>query len=327
VSDTGPIAQLTPDSLDEYFSSGVPTTHPLSDRPRCELYIDPTLNKYELMTPAVGPEPDLTGMQRVSVDTVDTDDGPMFVLSLDARDIRHEGYGLIVAIVQAMRSGVGFGIATDAALVHLRTILQSKRGLSTEQQIGLIGELLVVRRLLHARGEEETLDWWLGPDAEQHDLALPGVDVEVKTTTAEKREHVIHGVGQLEPNPGRALWLLSIQVTRAGGARGVSLVGLVSDVMAALTTRRDRFVEHLAGIGWRAEDSDLYRDRYLLRSMPQAYLVDDGFPALTQVRLSTVVPHPELVGAVNYRVDVSGLDPSDPGAPLRTFLDDPGVTL
>ena len=325
MSNDAPIAQLTTDSLEQYFASGVATTHVLSDSPRCELEIDPGLSRYELRTPADGPTPDVTGMQRVSVETVDEAEGPWFVLRIDARDIRFEAYGLIVSIVQAVRGGAGFAAATAAALVHLRAILASRSRLSTEQQVGLLGELLVVRRLLSVRDEEETIDWWLGPDAEQHDLALPDMDVEVKTTTSEARVHVIHGVGQLEPNPGRALWLLSIQVTRAGGARGVSLAGLVAEVSATLTNRRPRFVEHLAGLGWREDDADLYRDRYLLRSTPQAYLVDDDFPALTGARLADVVPHPELVSAVSYRVDVTSRTPADPGHPLRAFLDDPGV--
>lgn len=325
MSDPDPITQLTPDSLDHYFRSGVRTTHLISDTPRCELEIDPGLDTYELRTPVSGPAPDLAGMQRVTVETIDEAEGPWFVLRIDARDIRHEAYGLIVAIVQSLRSGTGFATATTAALVNLRAILAKRARLTPEQQVGLLGELLVVRRLVAVRGEEETIDWWLGPDAEQHDLALPTADVEVKTTTSERREHVIHGVGQLEPNPGRPLWLLSIQLTRAGGAHGISLAELVSDVSSLLTTRRPRFVEHLAGLSWRQDDVELYRDRYLLRSDPQAYLVDDDFPALTGARLNAVVPHPERVSAVSYRVDVTGRDPSDPGEPLRAFLDEPGV--
>lgn len=325
MSDTDPIAQLTPDSLDQYFRSGVPTTHVLSDSPRCELGIDPGMDRFELRTPANGPEPDLAGMRRVSVETIDEPEGPWFVLRVDARDIRVEAYGLIVAIVQALRGGAPFATATVASLVHLKAILAARHGLSTEQQVGLLGELLVVRRLLSVRGEEETIDWWLGADAEQHDLAFPTIDVEVKTTTSEKREHVIHGAGQLEPNPGRPLWLLSIQITRAGGARGVSLAGLIKEISGALSTRRPRFVEHLTGLGWRDEDADMYRDRYLLRSNPQAYLVDDRFPAITGARLEAVVPSPELVSAVSYRVDVTSRAPSDPGEPLSAFLSDPGV--
>ncbi len=317
------VAPLTPESLDQYFAAGISTTHLLSREPRCELLIDPAGEVYELLTPAIGAEPELVGMQRVTVDTLAQDDGPWFRLRIEAHDLRHEAYGLVVAVVQAMRGGASFAAATGAALTNLRSILAARRRLNPEQQLGLLGELFVVRRLLAAHPEEEVIDWWLGPLAEQHDLALPDHDVEVKTTTAERRTHVIHGTGQLRPNPGRPLWLLSIQVTRAGGAEGLSLSGLVDDVRHTLSTRRERFVQHLAGLGWRDQDGDLYRERYLLRSTPAAYHVDEDFPALTPERLAAAVPHPDLVSAVTYRVDVTSRTPELPGGPLDLFLSDP----
>lgn len=314
------IARLTPESLDEYFKAGVPTTHVLAVGPRCELLINPGAEVYELLTPVVGPEPEILGLQRVTVDTVALEDGPWYRLRIDAHDLRHEAYGLIVAIVQAMRGGASFAAATGAALSNLRAILSARRRLTPDQQIGLLGELLVVQRLLPAHGENDVVDWWLGPLAEQHDFAFPEYDVEVKTTTAERRVHVIHGTGQLQPNPGRPLWLLSIQITRAGGARGLSLTGLVDDVRGRLSARRERFLEHLVGLGWRDDDADLYQEQYLLRSAPLAYPVDEDFPALTEDRVAAVVPHPDLVSAISYRVDVTSRVPGAPGDPLDAFL-------
>jgi hypothetical protein len=111
-----------------------------------------------------------------------------------------------------------------------------------------------------------------------------------------------------------------VDLTRAGGADGISLAGLVGDVKTRLSARRERFLEHLVGLGWRDDDEDLYHDRYLLRSRPLAYLVDQDFPALTQIRLASAVPHPDLVSAVSYRVDVSDRMPGEPGGPLDAFL-------
>lgn len=317
------LARLSPESLDEYFAAQVATTHLLSHEPRCELLIDPGAEVYELLTPVAGAEPEVVGLQRVAVDTIAQEDGHWFRLRIEAHGLRHEAYGLMVAVVQAMRGGASFAAATGAALTNLRSILAGRRKLSPDQQLGLIGELLVVRRLIAARSEAEAIDWWLGPLAEQHDLALPHYDVEIKTTTAERRSHVIHGTGQLQPNPGRALWLLSIQVTRAGGADGWSLTGLVDEVRTMLSAHRERFIEHLAGTGWRDSDAELYRDRYLLRSSPTAYLVDENFPALTPERLAAAVPNSDLVSAVSYRIDVTSRTPGITGGPLDEFLTDP----
>lgn len=317
--DTG-VARLTPGSLDEYFAAGVSTTHVLAQDPRCELIVDPGAQRYELLTPAVGAEPEIVGMKRVSVDSVAMEDGTWFRLRIDCRDVRHEAYGVVVAIVQAMRVGSSFAAATGAALSNLRAILAPRRRLTPDQEIGLLGELLVVRRMLEANDEGATIDSWLGPLAEQHDLAFTDHDVEVKTTTSERRVHVIHGTGQLQPNPGRALWLLSIQVTRAGGADGVSLAALVSEVRGRLSAHRERFLEYLVELGWRNDDADLYQQRFLLRSKPLAYPVDEDFPAITDERVAEVVPHPQLVSEVSYRVDVTSREPGSPGGPLDDFL-------
>jgi hypothetical protein len=326
--DERPVEQLTPESLDTYFRSNVATVHLLSRHPRTELRIDPGAETYELATPAVGAEPELTGLQLVTVDTVDGEDGRWFRLRIAARDLRYEAYGFIVSIVQGMRGGASFAAATAAALTNLRSIIAARQRLSTEQQLGLIGELLVVQRLLGHEAETDVIDWWLGPLAEQHDFAFPTVDVEVKTTTSERRSHLISGTGQLRPNPGRPLWLVSIQLTRAGGAdRGVSLGGLVGQVRTHLAARRARFLEYLVGVGWRDADEDLYRDRYLLRSRPAAYPVDDSFPAITPERLAAAVPNSDLVSGVSYRVDVSNRIPADPGAPIGVFLREHGGDL
>ena len=318
-----PVGHLTPESLEEYFRAGVPTSHLLSREPRCELCIDPVRETFELFTPAVGSLPDVTGLQHVSVDTVAGEDGERFRLQVDARNLRHEAYGLVVSVVEEMRAGSGFAASTGAALTAFRSIIAARSRLSTDQQLGLMGELFVLRRLVDTAGEEQAIDWWLGPLAEQHDYAFPEFDAEIKTTTSDRRTHVISGTAQLQPSPGRALWLVSVQLTRAGGAKGFSLSGLVAQLRSRLTGRRERFLEHLIRVGWRDQDQDLYHAKYILRSGPAAFLIDEDFPALTPRRLASAVPHAELVSALSYRVDVSGRTPGTPGTPLDLFLTDP----
>lgn len=319
-----PLKQLTPSAVDRYFEAGVPTSHTLSRDPRCELYIDPRAGTFELCALVDGAAPDLRGMQRVSVDTFADGGDEWFRLRIEAHDIRYEAYGLLVSVVESMRGGARFAAATAGALANLRAILSSRRRISPEQQLGLIGELLVVRDLLGAHPEIDVVDWWIGPQAEQHDFALPELDLEVKTTSSERRAHVIHGTGQLRPNPGRELWLVSVQLTRAGGADGVSVAQLVTDIRERLTVRRERFLEHLVGLGWRDADVDLYRDQFLLRSAPQAYRVDDDFPAITDERLATSVPHIDLVTDVTYRIDVSDRAHGTTGSPIDHFLQTEG---
>jgi hypothetical protein len=319
-----PITQLSPDSLDVYMRSGVVTPHILATDPFCQLVIDPRHRTLSLLTPAVGELPDVAGLRRVSAETLDLEAGPHFRLTIDAHDMHHEAYGMLLSIAQAMRHGASFQAASLAALGNLRALLAARARLSEQQQLGLVGELLVIDALLEDAYQADVLEWWLGPLAEQHDLALPGYDAEIKTTLSERRIHVISGIGQLEPNPGRALWLVSIQLTRAGGADGFSLPGLVERVRGRIGGGVDRLHDRLTAVGWFDDDVDLYPTRYLHRHAPAAYPVDTDFPAITPDRLHAVVPHPELVSAVSYRVDVTSRTPGDPGGPLHPFLDPKG---
>ena len=182
-----------------------------------------------------------------------------------------------------------------------------------------MGELMVVESLLDRAGADDVLNWWVGPQSEQHDFALPAVDLEVKTTLSERRRHVISGTEQLRPNPARPLWLVSIQLTRTGSGAGRSLAGIVTDLKERLHGD-SRFHAALGGLGWADEDAELYDQRYLPRDAPLAYVVDETFPAVTEERLRAVVPHADLISDLTYRVDLTDRTPGDPGLPLTPFL-------
>lgn len=310
---------LSPESLDGYFSAGVATQHLLCETPQCLLRIDPAAERLTFRTPNDGTAPTVKGLERVTVDLTEIDGTMWSVVEVDARDMHQPAYALAVSIAEEMRKGSSFATATNAAMSDLRALLAQRRRLSAEQQLGLMGELLVVEALLEGASAGDVLEWWVGPLAEQHDFALPGMDLEVKTTLSERRRHMISGTEQLRPNPARPLWLVSIPLTRAGSGSGRSL----ADVVAELREQFDedpRFHDALVGTGWDDEDAELYDQRYLPRDSPLAYAVDDDFPAVTAERLRVAVPHADLVSDLTYRIDLTDRTPADPGEPLSPFL-------
>lgn len=318
---TDELAHLTPETLAEYFRAGAVTVHPMGTEPPCRLRIDPAGETLDLFVPARGPQPDVTAMARMDIDTVDLDGTECFQLRVDAQGMHHEAYSVLASIVDDMREGRSFLTATSNALHAYRELLNRRRGLTPERQQGLIGELLVLREVRAVAGPDVALRSWLGPDAEQHDFGFPTFDAEVKTTTSEGRSHVIGSVTQLQPSVGRPLWLVSVQLTRAGASGGgIALADLVGELRTAFGAGNDRLLDHLRSLGWRDIDADLYRTRYILRSTPAAHVVDDDFPALTRARLDAIVPRPELVGDVSYRVDVTTLEAGVPPEPLATFV-------
>lgn len=317
---------LTPETLAKYFKASVVTVQRLCTDPLCRLRIDPIAQQLALLVPAHGAYPDVRALARLSVDTVDVDGTDWFQLSVDAQGMHYEAYSVLASIVDDMRDGRSFVVAVSDALRAFRQLLDSRHGLIPERQQGLLGEMLVLRHVRDVAGPEVAVDSWLGPSAEEHDFGFDGFDAEVKTTTSETRSHVISSVTQLEASVARPLWLVSIQLTRAGTAgSGWSLAELVADLRTSLGAGNERFLDHLRLLGWRDTDHDLYLTRYKLRSAFRAYLVDGDFPAVTRARLKAVVPRPELVGDVSYRVDVSTLQAGHPPAPLGGFVqEDPG---
>lgn len=319
-----PVSELNPDTLEKYFRSGAVTAHLISESPEAIVRIDGTGQKISLLTPHTGMVQNTAELKRVSTGLETLNGREWARITVDARNMYTEAYGLMLSIVQAMRGGATFAAATTAAMTNMKALLAAKPQISEQKQIGLVGELLLFRALLNTFDEDSVIDWWLGPLAEERDFAFPAFDVEVKTTTGESRTHVINGAGQLEPSPGRPLWLVSIQITRAGGdPNGFTLPGLIHELRERLATTRERFVAYLAFENWEDDDAAMYPKSYILRTTPAAYLVDDDFPAVTPSRLHSVVPHSDLVSAVTYRVDVSSRTPSDPGEPLTGFISPP----
>ncbi|MDJ1113393.1 PD-(D/E)XK motif protein [Microbacterium dauci] len=315
---------LDPRSVEEYFRLGAKTAFPLHASPSVIMEIDPGREEVELRTPAVGSEPEVTALQRLSFSRIRRDGDEWFRLVVDARDMHYEAYVLLESIVDQLKSGASFRHAVSEAVASLKDLLAGRTRLTEEKVLGLVGELLVLAHSIEALGEEAAITAWLGPLSEEHDFAFHAFDAEVKTTKSEGRVHVIGSETQLEPEPGRPLHLVSIQLTRAGLAeQGFTLPSLIDNTRARLDQTRRTFDAALEGLGWRNRDRDLYPTRYQLRSMPRAYLVDDQFPAITSGRLDQVVPQRAHVASVTYRVNVTDLAHSAIAAPLHDFCEDP----
>lgn len=315
---------LDPEAVEAYFRLGVRTAFTLLEQPYTRLVIDPARRELQLVTPATGSAPEATAYERLSINTVRAESGDMFELTVDASEMHYEAYVLIESVADRLRSGASFRHAFSESVDSLRDLLSSRNRLTEEKVAGLIGELLVLDHLIDAEGEDSAIAAWLGPLAEEHDFGLPEFDIEVKTTRSESRIHMIGSETQLAPVPGRALYLLSIQITRAGSAEdALTLSGLVSAVRSRLARTQRTFDGALEGLGWRASDRDLYPTRFQLRSRPRAYVVDNNFPAITSQALDTVVPNRAHVLSVAYRIDVTHLPNAAVPQPMRTFCEEP----
>ena len=281
---------LTPETLAAYFDAGHPAEQRLAEEPLCVLGIDPPRGELTLRTPATGSDIDVSAYRMIRTDIVEEpgDETVWFRVTVEAKGIEYEAYSLLQAVTDQLQQGDDLERALHVALDAFRGLLARAPRLSEDQEIGLFGELVALDRLIDGVGETKALAAWLGPRAEEHDFVLGEADVEVKTTRSERRIHVIHGLGQLTPTPGRPLHLMSVQVTGAG----------------------TDFDDRLTDCGWEDAQADrLYTTRLLVRSEPRFYNVDGAFPAITSAGLSRIVTRPELVRSIDYRIDVTDLEP------------------
>ncbi|MGV8885440.1 MAG: PD-(D/E)XK motif protein [Microbacteriaceae bacterium] len=316
---------MSPETVEDYFTIGIPTAVALSDSLRARLEIDPNREELRLICPAHGSDPDVTAYENLSFERISVlgEQGEWFVLTVDATVRHYEAYVLIESIVDQMSGGASFRHAISESLSSLKELLAGRTKLSDETQAGLIGELLLFEHVLSVESAQQTIEAWLGPMGEEHDFGFPAFDVEVKTTRAEGRVHIIGSDTQLQPSGPRPLYLLSIQITRAGLAlQAFSLADLVTRLRNVLGSDRRLFDKALSRIGWHDLDADLYREKFILRSEPRAYLIDDDFPAITTQRLDLVVPHRSLLSAVSYKIDVTHRPHALPPGPINTFCED-----
>ncbi|MFZ3570321.1 PD-(D/E)XK motif protein [Streptomyces sp. BH097] len=297
-----------------YLDRGQATTFPLGTSPSVEYVVGHGGDHIALHVGLQSRQrPPRTNLPMIRIDQIRENGARKARIETTDPALLRDFHDLLTAIADRI---VTHGRTLDQAFAETvrawTALLGRTRELSTEKRIGLLGELTVMRALAAAHGWEKAVTAWTGPAGEEHDFGLPGYDVEVKTTASEERRHAVHGLGQLDPAPGRALWFVSLQLTR-GGAEGVTLADTVAAVSVEISEHAPaslaRLERDLATIGWsRTQEDD---ERWVARSTP---LVLDS-PVLPRLPLAAAPP--ERIGSVQYVIDVGGLAPTtEPPAPL-----------
>lgn len=316
-------ARLSGEDVEAYFQAGFPTRRKVLDVPETYLEFDPLQEEIRLRAPASQTDLELTGFERITVQLVDElGVGQWVELRVDAEDKHHEAYLVLASVVDLMRGGLSFAAAIFESVDSFRELLRRKQKLTEEAQIGLFGELLMVEHVLKKMPAEDVISAWLGPEKEEHDFVFNGFDAEVKTTRGEARVHLITSSTQLEPTLAQPLYLVSVQVTGGGLAeKGRTLDAQIGIVREFLNPQLARvFQDRLKRLGWNDGEMDLYPKRWALRTGPRVYLVDGSFPAITTSRLQHAVPQSDLLVSLQYRVDVTNLDPSIAPELLTEFV-------
>jgi hypothetical protein len=171
-------------------------------------------------------------------------------------------------------------------------------------QVGLFGELLVLRTLIIPVLGPAAVSQWSGPDFERHDFVGERLHIEVKTTRRSRAEHEISRIDQLRVPAGCQLLFVSIQLEQSiGGNETLATeVDAVIDLLRGDAAALDEFMTKMVEMGWSEEtrnSGELLR--FFVRGA-DVYTVDEDFP-----RLSDDFHPPPGVVSLKYTVDLANL--------------------
>lgn len=315
--------QLPFPTLLEHWDSGVPVAIPIAGIPALQLRIDKTRERLTLRAPLTAAiERPANKLAYINVETL-VEQGVRYVeiSTTDAR-LLVDGYAMLMAIADRIQhDGAEPLTAFDETLDVWQSILSTRTRLSPEAEVGLFGELLLVRAFLETGALGGT--GWRGGFNEEHDFGFSVADVEVKTTSGEKRRHWVHGLTQLVRTGETPLWVLSVQITRGGHEQGETLPELIDSVLS-MVDESERIVvdSNLSQIGWADEQRDLFANSWRLRTTPLALQVDDDFPRLTPGLLARASIDTSPLRQVIYEIDLTDRSPSsDPPALIAAVVD------
>jgi hypothetical protein len=193
-------------------------------------------------------------------------------------------------------------------------LLESMSLLGIQRQLGLIGELIFLERLI-AKSGAGALDAWIGPLGEPHDFRVQKSEFEVKTTVSPYRTHTINGSEQLIPSEGCSLSIISVQLGPAGASFGFSLTEKVEALSKAVehsSGRLQQFKSALESCGLFHSKLALYTRRFVMRRPLALVCVDKDFPAITRpVIQSALGTLASRVESLQYDVNLEGLEHVD----------------
>lgn len=192
-------------------------------------------------------------------------------------------------------------------------------GLSEDEIIGLLGELLVVDQLIE-KGFDDSLviRGWRGPEGDATDIGLEGFRIEVKTKRSTQHSFVeISSADQLRLD-GKDLFLTRILLTPSEDS-GHSLRDLVEQVSQRLKDKNRPLTElnhKLSLVGYTDNQKENTNRYELVRE--DWFEVRDNFPRIDPDQI------PSEITKVRYRLELDQLDEYliQPENALKRFRDD-----
>ena len=179
---------------------------------------------------------------------------------------------------------------------------QGERGLGRAAQIGLFGELWLLRSLATELGWPRAIAAWTGPSGTNQDFQVGGVAFEVKTSSAKQHQRLfISSERQLDPTGLAKLYLFHLSIDERQGS-GETLPMITADICkraASHPLALASFTDRLILVGYSDAVAHLYRDTGYTEREHNFLLVGHEFPRIIESDLR------KGVGDVHYTIGVA----------------------
>lgn len=168
-------------------------------------------------------------------------------------------------------------------------------GLSDTEEVGLLGELVVLNTLLDTLPSVQTIQSWMGPEDGVQDFVWGQSAIEVKTTLGTKDIVHISSLDQLDPSPLDRLRL--IRVRARPGSDGKTLPQWIDIVAERCQEALPDLSNRLLSAGYAEVQRDQYTRQFIIDGL-DAYAVTEEFPSLRRAQA------PAAIREANYQFDL-----------------------
>lgn len=188
-------------------------------------------------------------------------------------------------ILERVKNGVGSVEAAHLTVEEFRRLLlrASARDVSLSRVAGLVGELLVLKRLIDRSAS--AWETWRGPAGARHDFCRGNTAMEVKVTLGRGRTSVsIHGLEQLSEPSGGKLYLQHFELEQV--ADGLLSVSALGNAVLSASQSPDAVRELLLAVGCADVDDPAWNSASFRSEGEALYEILPGFPRLVSSMLS-----------------------------------------
>jgi hypothetical protein len=174
--------------------------------------------------------------------------------------------------------------------------------LSKEEQIGLFGELWLMRRLLQNNLGSQAVRYWKGPYREVFDFSIPNMSIEVKTTAAKTpyKAYISNEMQLDERLAGGTLIMcfIAVQSSDSSGDTLGDMVKFIDEFLKGNEEAYGLFRDKIFGCGLGDAYINDYKTKYIVKEFA-FFNIKEGFPRILSKNL------PNGLGDISYSIDIS----------------------